>query len=72
MLGINRYTHLPCHHRYSVVKRWTENGRLNTILRCRWCDLWTRKTMALDQDSHSKTVKMHTQKFVEEANTDDK
>ena len=76
---LERWKQLPadprlCLHSYAVQKKWVENGVFHEILRCRryGCDTWTRKSMVLNQDSRSKTVKMHTQKFVEEANTDDK
>lgn len=66
--NINRYTHDFCKHRFSIVKRWKKDSEYFAIIRCRWCDLWTRKVIVLDQDSRSKSIKMLTQKFVEDDN----
>lgn len=56
-MDINRYTHENCKHRWSMVKRWQENNEYYAIIRCRWCDKWTRKTIALDTKSQKPTMK---------------
>lgn len=41
-----------CFHRWSVIKRWQESGRLLVIERCRWCDRWKRRSIELQQDEN--------------------
>lgn len=55
-----------CKHRMVIVKRWTEDGIFNAILKCRRyaCDTWTRKSIALKQDSQA-SLKIISQKYEE-------
>jgi hypothetical protein len=54
-----------CKHRRSIVKRWQEGDQWFAILKCRWCDDWTRKVISLKQDSQAKTIGIKTQAFLE-------
>lgn len=32
-----------CKHRFSIIKRWQDNGKFYVIQRCRKCDEWKKR-----------------------------
>ena len=36
-----------CFHRFSIVMRWIDKGKLMVIQRCRRCDKWRRREVEI-------------------------